>query len=256
MEISIMFTDIEGFTTLSERFPANELAAALGRYLDVMARIIQQETHGTIDKYIGDAIMALWNAPEPVGDHARMACAAALKCRDAGRALARAPEWKGLPAFVTRFGLHRDTALVGHFGAPDPMNYTAIGDAVNLAARLEALNKYYGTTIIVSEKIVEAVGDEFAFRLLDRVAVKGKTLAVKIFELLGENEPNGARGDAVADYEKAFDRYLERDFNSAFEILKAHEADPPSAVLIERCREYLKQPPPQNWDGIFVAQSK
>ena len=256
MEISIMFTDIKGFTTLSEQFSANELAGALGRYLDVMARIIQQETHGTIDKYIGDAIMALWNAPEPVKDHARMACAAALKCRDAGRALAEAPEWKGLPAFETRFGLHRDTALVGHFGAPDRMNYTAIGDAVNLAARLEGLNKQYGTTIIVSERIVEAARHHFAFRLLDLVAVKGKTLAVKIYELLGENERDAVRSEAIAAYEKAFAHYLTRDFASAIDTLKLDDEDPPSAVLSERCRAYLKQPPPEDWGGIFVAQSK
>jgi adenylate cyclase len=256
MEISIMFTDIKGFTTFSEQLSANDLADALGRYLDTMAHIIQQETHGAIDKYIGDAIMAFWNAPEPVPDHARMACLAALRCRDAGRALALSPEWGGRPGFETRFGLHLDTALVGHFGAHDRMNYTAIGDAVNLGARLEGLNKQYGTTIIASEQIVKAAGDGFEFRLLDLVAVKGKSKAVRIYELLGTKGGAAARDEAIAAYEEAFERYLARDFASAIDILKKHGADQPGAILIERCRDYLREPPPQDWSGIFVAQSK
>jgi adenylate cyclase len=256
MEISIMFTDIKGFTTFSEELSANDLANALGRYLDVMARIIQQETHGAIDKYIGDAIMAFWNAPEPLRDHAAMACLAALRCSEAGRALARAPEWRGRPGFETRIGLHLDTALVGHFGAHDRMNYTAIGDAVNLGARLEGLNKHYGTTIIASERIVDAAGDRFEFRLLDLVAVKGKSKAVKIYELLGEKGAAAAQSGAIAAYEKAFGLYLAREFALAIEILKTHDIDPPCAILIARCHSYLREPPPQDWSGIFVAQSK
>ena len=174
MEISIMFSDIKGFTTFSEQLDPNQLADVLGLYLDALSRIIQRETRGTIDKYIGDAIMAIWNAPEPVTDHPRMACLAALRCRDASRALAQTPEWRGLPAFETRFGLHCANALVGHFGARDRMNYTAIGDAINLASRLEGLNKQYGTSIIASESIVERARDAFDFRLLDVVAVRGK----------------------------------------------------------------------------------
>ena len=116
MEISIMFSDIKGFTTFSEQLAANQLADVLGLYLDALSRIVQRETRGTIDKYMGDAIMAIWNAPEPVPDHPRMACLAAVRCRDASRALAQTPEWRGLPAFETRFGLHCANALVGHFG--------------------------------------------------------------------------------------------------------------------------------------------
>jgi adenylate cyclase len=256
MEISIMFTDIKGFTTFSEQLSANDLAAALGRYLDIMAGIIQRETHGAIDKYIGDAIMAFWNAPEPLPDHAHMACLAALRCRDAGLALAHSPEWGGRPGFETRFGLHLDTALVGHFGAHDRMNYTAIGDPINLGARLEGLNKQYGTTIIASERIVEAAGSHFKFRLLDLVAVKGKNNAVRIYELLGTKDGPSAQDVAIADYEKAFQHYLARDFTSAIDILKKHDADPPGAVLIERCRSYLREPPGNDWTGIFVAKSK
>ncbi len=256
LEISLMFTDIRDFTQLSEQLEPNRLATALGRYLETMARIIQQETSGTIDKYIGDAIMALWNAPEPVAGHARMACLAALRCRDAGRALARAPEWETLPPFETRFGLHCDTALVGHFGAPDRMNYTAIGDAVNLASRLEGLNKIYGTTIIASESIATAARPHFDFRLLDLVAVKGKSKAVRIYELIGEQGTAAGVPRSVADYERAFAAYLARDFAAALSILEAHDDDPPSVVLRERCRRQLLDPPPPDWNGVYVAKEK
>jgi adenylate cyclase len=255
-EISIMFTDIKDFTTFSEQLPPNQLADALGRYLDVMARIIQQDTRGTIDKYIGDAIMTIWNAPEPVPDHARLACLAALRCRDAARALAQSPEWSGLPPFETRFGLHRDTALVGHFGAHDRMNYTAIGDAVNLASRLEGLNKQYGTTIIASERIVEQTREHFDFRVLDLVAVKGRGEAIRIYELLGERGAAGSGQQVIAAYERAFEAYVARDFTLAASILEKQTTDAPSMVLLKRCRAYQEQPPPPDWRGIHLASEK
>ncbi len=254
-ELTIMFTDIKDFTSFSEQLPPDRLAAALGRYLDVMTRIIQQETRGTIDKYIGDAIMALWNVPEPVPDHPRLACEAALRCREAGRALAQSPDWQGLPPFETRFGLHTETALVGHFGAHDRMNYTAIGDAVNLASRLESLNKQYGTSIIASERIVEKTRGHFDFRLLDLVAVKGKSQAVKIYELLG-TKSSVARNETIEAYERAFAAYLARDFTGAIALLESHSTDVPSSILLCRCRAFLETHPPEDWTGVHVSSSK
>ena len=256
MEVSIMFTDIKDFTTVSEKLAPNDLADALGRYLAVLAGIIQQESHGTIDKFIGDAIMTFWNAPEPVPDHPRMACLAALRCREAGRALAAAPEWGALPAFVTRFGLHYAPALIGHFGAPDRMNYTAMGDAVNLASRLEGLNKQYGTTIIASETIVKATGEEFVVRLLDRVAVKGKSEAIRIYELLGRKGEAAEMRETVEKYEEALAAYCARDFSRAMEILERQPGDAPSGRLLERCRGFLKEAPAKDWDGVFVSEVK
>ena len=256
MEISIMFSDIKSFTSYSEQLAPNELASALGRYLEVMASIIQQETSGTIDKFIGDAIMTFWNAPEPVADHARMACLAALRCREAGRILAQSPNWRGLPTFETRFGLHQDKALVGHFGAPDRLNYTAIGDAINLASRLEGLNKQYGTTIIASDRIFEDAGAHFDFRLLDWVAVKGKTGAIKIYELLGEKDGAGELREMIAAYESAFDAYVARDFEKAIAILEENNGDPPSTILLNRCRIFQKMPPPADWNGVHVSMTK
>ena len=256
IEVSIMFTDIKDFTTLCERLTTNELADALGRYLEVMAGIIQRESRGTIDKFIGDAIMTFWNAPEPVGDHARSACQAALRCREAGLQLAQSPDWGNWPVFGTRFGLHCASALIGHFGARDRMNYTAMGDAVNLASRLEGLNKQYGTSIIVSETIVKNAETDFAFRLLDKVAVKGKSEAVRIYELRGrKGAAEEARG-IVEAYEKAFAAYVARDFAGAITILTQQSDDAPSATLLQRCREYQEEPPAADWDGVYVSKIK
>jgi adenylate cyclase len=255
-ELSVMFADIKNFTAFSEQLAPNELARALGRYLDVMARIIQQDTGGTIDKFIGDAIMTFWNAPEPAADHARWACLAALHCREAGRALSQSTDWHSLPPFETRFGLHKGKALVGHFGAPDRMNYTAIGDCINLASRLEELNKRYGTTIIASDRIFEGARAHFDFRLLDWVAVKGKIGAIKIYELLNEKGGAAELGETVAAYEAAFDAYVARNFDKAISILEKNASDPPSAILLNRCRAFQKTPPPPDWHGVHVWMSK
>ena len=256
MEISIMFSDIKGFTTFSEQLEPNRLADVLGLYLDALSRIIQRDTHGTIDKYIGDAIMALWNAPEPVPDHPRMACLAALRCREATYALSKTPEWQGLPVLETRFGLHCASALVGHFGARDRMNYTAIGDAINLSSRLEGLNKQYGTWIIASDSVAQCAREAFDFRLLDIVAVKGKTEPITIYELLGTKGSAEERRPAVNAYESAFSAYERRDFKRALALLQDHASDPPSARLMERCQAFLAAPPPRDWRGVYISTTK
>jgi PAS domain S-box-containing protein len=256
MEISIMFSDIKGFTALSEQLDPNRLAEMLGLYLDTLSCIIQRDTQGTIDKYIGDAIMAIWNAPEPVPDHPQMACLSALSCRDAARSLAQAPEWRELPAFETRFGLHCAKALVGHFGARDRMNYTAIGDAINLASRLEGLNKLYGTSIIASGTIVDRAKKVFDFRLLDVVAVKGKSDPITIYELLGTKGALEHCRRVVSTYESAFSAYAAGKFESALAVLQENASDPPSTVLIERCKAFLQVPPPADWRGIYISASK
>jgi PAS domain S-box-containing protein len=256
MEISIMFSDIKGFTTLSEQIDPNQLADMLGLYLEALSRIIQQDTRGTIDKYIGDAIMTIWNAPEPVPDHPQMACLAALRCREAARSLAQTPEWHEFPPFETRFGLHCAKALVGHFGARDRMNYTAIGDAINLASRLEGLNKRYGSSIIVSDTIAERANEAFDFRLLDVVAVKGKSDPITIYELLGAKGALEDCRQVVSAYETAFSAYAAGNFERALAVLQENANDPPSTVLIERCKAFLQVPPSADWRGIYISASK
>ncbi len=251
-ELTILFTDIRDFTSFSERLAPDALAAALGCYLEAMTGAVHAHG-GTVDKYVGDAVMALWNAPESVVEHTGRACAAALACREATEALFASPAWQGLPAFYTRFGLHRDEVMVGHFGAPDRLSYTALGDGVNLASRLEGLNKAYGTQILVSEAVRQAAGAAFAFRLIDVVAVKGRSQGVRVYELLG---PAGPTPPELASYERAFEAYQQRRFAEALGLLEAASDDPPSQVLASRCRRFLATPPGADWDGIFIAHEK
>jgi len=258
VDLSMMFTDLEGFTSLAERLTPDALAVALGAYLEAMTAGVRS-TDGTVDKFIGDAVMAFWNAPRRLPDHPLRACRAALACMKATRSLYASPAWKGLSPLFTRYGLHTARVLVGHFGAPERLSYTALGDGVNLAARLEPLCKQYGVAALVSEAIVTAVagapagagGDAPSFRLVDRVAVKGKHVAVRVYELL-----EGKRTETVEIYEEAFAAYLARDFTRARDMLLALPDDPPSCVLAARCAAMLASPPPADWDGVYVATTK
>lgn len=251
-ELSVLFSDIAGFTSLAETVAPDELAEVLSRYFAAMTAAIHG-TRGTVDKFIGDAVMALWNAPEDVPEHAAAACRAALACRSAERALLEDPAWGARPRFRTRFGIHTGRVLVGNIGAPDRLDFTALGDGVNLASRLEGLNKQYGTTILVSEATAAAAGSAFAFRRIDVVAVKGRARGVAVLELLG---PAGVRTRVHDDYERAFARYLARDFAAARELLGAQADDPPSRVLADRCTAFLLDPPDTDWDGTFTAAEK
>jgi len=255
VEISMMFTDIEGFTTLAERLAPDALARALGAYLEAMTRAVTS-TGGTVDKFIGDAVMAFWNAPTPLPDHARRACRAALACIRATRELYASAAWTGLDPLFTRFGLHTARVMVGHFGAPERLAYTALGDGVNLAARLEPLCKQYGVAVLASEAVVAQAGGDLVFRLVDRVAVKGKTQGVQVYELLGVRGECDEAAARARSYERALEAYFARDFARARELLAAIHDDPPSRVMGERCDSMLAHPPPEDWNGVYVAKSK
>jgi adenylate cyclase len=252
-KLSVLFTDIQGFTSFAEKSTPDQVARLLGLYLQVMATGIQDEK-GTIDKYIGDAVMAFWNAPEPVINHETLACRAAPDCQATLQTLYKSGAWKNVPQFETHFGLHCCTASVGHFGAPDRFNYTAIGDGINLASRLEGLNKHYGTAIIASETIRSAVGEQFEFRLLDRVAVKGKTEGITIYELRAE-QASGPRPVFFERYEEAFSLYQSADFKRAVALLELQLNDAPSQVLAERCHDFLLHLPAA-WSGVQVFDTK
>jgi len=254
-ELSILFSDLEGFTSLSERLGPDELAQVLGLYLEAMTAAIRS-CGGTIDKFIGDAVMALWNAPSLRPDHARLACSAILACRSATARLYASSAWKDLPPLRTRFGVHRDVVMVGHFGAPERFSYTALGDGVNLASRLEGLCKQYEVDAIVSQPVVDAAQGEFLFRRLDCVAVKGRTAGVWVHELLGAPGDEIGNLRAARAYEAALDAYTTRDFAASIAVLAQHPDDGPSRVLLARCRELLERPPPPHWNGVHVAVAK
>jgi adenylate cyclase len=250
-----MFTYLKDFTTVSEQLPPNQLAAVLGTYLQTMTEAIHS-TQGTVDKYIGDAVMAFWNAPSTDAEHARKACEAALRCVEATERLYASDRWLGMPPLTTRFGLHSARVLVGHFGAPDRLNYTAIGDGVNAAARLEGLNKEYETTILASEAVYLMTKDHFQFRFIDEVAVKGKRQSLKVYALIGRLSPESRPSAIATRYEAAFEQYRNGSFARALELLEPNTDDAPSRVLAERCAKYLQEKPANDWNGVHHATLK
>jgi adenylate cyclase len=183
-EITLVFTDVAGFTTIAESADPDVLMLQTSRYFAALTEAFLAEG-GTVDKFIGDAIMVFWNAPDPQPDHVARACRAALSAKAAGERLNAEFEAEGLQPFFTRFGIHVGEAVVGNVGSTERMNYTALGNTVNLAARLEGLNKQVGTAILASEDVVLRVRDQFAFRALDAVVAKGMTKETRIFELVG-----------------------------------------------------------------------
>jgi adenylate cyclase len=253
---TLLFTDIAGFTSLSEQLSPNELAELLGLYLEVVTECIHHHG-GVVDKFIGDAAMALWNVPIPLPEHPLEACRAAWEILERTAHLAETPAWKGRSAWVTRIGINTDEVLVGHFGSPKRMNYTALGDGVNLASRLEGLNKQYGSLILVSQAVYEEAQEEFAFCRLDRVAVVGKTMAVEVYQLLGPIEGLDAYlPPQVSLYEEALRLYFTRDFQGALAKLGLVQRIPASALLTERCKNLLIHPPREDWDGVYRATKK
>jgi len=183
-EITLVFTDVQGFTTIAEAADPDMLMLQTSRYFSALTEAFLAEG-GTVDKFIGDAVMVFWNAPNPQPDHVARACRAALAARAAGEKLNGEFEAEGLTPFITRFGIHVGEAVVGNVGSTERMNYTALGNTVNLAARLEGLNKQVGTTILASEAVYLRVRDQFTFNAFDAVVAKGMTKETRIFELAG-----------------------------------------------------------------------
>lgn len=254
-EVTMVFSDLEGFTSISEALPPDVVAAALGRYLEVVTSAVHQ-AGGIIDKYTGDGVMALWNAPSPCPGHALRACEGVLAAIEATEQLFASAAWAGLGPWRTRFGIHRAWVSVGHFGAPDRMSYTVMGDGVNLASRLESLNKQYGTAVLVSGEVQREASARCAFRRIDRVAVKGKRQGIEVYELLGRRGESAERSAKVLRYEQALDAYFAARFREALELLGDPLGDPPSVVLAERCQRLARERPKVGWDGVFAATEK
>jgi adenylate cyclase len=257
-ELTIFFSDIAGFTGISERLSPEALVERLGRYFEEVTRILIDGA-GTVDKFIGDAIMGFWGAPTPLPGHAELACRAALRAQESIAALNRAWLAEGGEVFNTRMGIHTGEAIVGNIGFEGRMNYTAIGDSVNLASRLEGLNKYYGTRILVSETTLRSAGDAVVARMVDLVTVKGKERPIGIHELLAMRADAPAETLRLAEAANAaFGHYLARRWAEALDLLERLPGGPdgPAQNLMERCRHCQANPPGPDWDGVFQHHEK
>ena len=259
-EMTVMFSDVASFTTISEKLSSEELVQLLNIYLTAMTDTIMR-LDGTVDKYEGDAIMAFWGAPLVQPQHAKLACTAVLENRERLKELNVDLKKKGMQELFARCGLNTGPMNVGNMGSSQKFNYTVMGDPVNLASRLEGANKQYGTALMISETTYDVVKDDVEARELDLLQVKGKNVPIKVYELVGK------KGSLTDSQKQAFDLFMEalelyrkRQFKKA--LVKFQETsnilsdDGPSQTYMQRCKDYIKSPPPANWDGVFVMTTK
>ncbi len=263
-EMSVFFSDLAGFTRLCEGLTPDAAVRFLNRYFALMAEVIRAR-QGIIDKYIGDSVMAFWGQPfTEEGSHAVLCCEAALD------QLAKLDEFRadlpnllgvrhGLPDVEARMGIASGEVLVGNIGSETARGYTVIGDTVNLASRLEQANKFYGSRILASERTRKLAGDAFVFRELDLLRVSGREEPERVYELLGRRGDGAAEALAAA-FEAALARYRVRDWDGAEQAFNAclglAPDDGPSRVFLERIRAFRADPPPGDWDGVWVAVGK
>jgi len=258
-DVTVMFTDIEGFSRISEDIAPELLTSRLSRYFEALGAAISGN-HGMIDKYIGDSVMAFWNAPELDPDHVVHACRAALQAAAASRALADKWRERGRPVFRTRFGLHAGLAVVGNVGARERINYTLVGAVANQASRLEGLNKVYGTDILASGEIAGRTSHQFVWRHIDRIVPAGTTEALEIFEPLGEASTAEAHADFLGHWQAGRVAYADGRFEVAIAAFQAAAAlrpgDGPCRVFIARCADFARTGLPAGWDGAWRFDTK
>jgi adenylate cyclase len=257
--VTIFFSDVRGFTTISEKLDPRALSDLLNEYLTPMTDLVFKN-RGTLDKYMGDAIMAFFGAPIAYADHAKYGCRCALQNIEKLYELQAEFKRKGLPEIDVGIGLNTGDVSVGNMGSQTVRSYTVMGDAVNLASRLEGTNKQYGTRIIISEFTYADVKSDFICRELDLVRVKGKAQPVKIFELIAEGKTDAKVNELLKWYQEAYSLYHEKRWDRALDgfgkALNHAPADPVTKLYIERCQEYLVTPPPEDWDGVFDMKTK
>ncbi|XDD47896.1 CHASE2 domain-containing protein [Leptospira sp. WS39.C2] len=265
-EITAFFSDVAGFSSISEELSATNLAKLLNEYLSVMTNVLKAN-EGTLDKYIGDAIVGIFGAPIQNKNHPKLACKTALEMVKELEILRAEWNKRGdytplARAMVFRIGLNCGLAKVGFMGTDSLASYTMMGDTVNLAARLEAAAKDYGVSVLVSESIESSCKDEFHFRFLDWIRVKGKEAPVKIYSLESfQNEVSPKMILAEKEYEDGFSEYSKRNWEKAIEHFKnvskiLEKDDTSSHLLIKRCQTLFQNPPPVDWDGVYTRTSK
>jgi adenylate cyclase len=259
--LSIFFSDIRGFTTIAERYTVEKVVEVLNAYLSRMVDIIFHNA-GTLDKFIGDAIVAFWGAPLRDQNHAANAVASAVAMRRALRELNEVNVIKGLPELNMGIGIHTGEVILGNIGSRKKLDYTIIGDGVNLTSRLEGLTKRYNASILVSQDTFRIVHNEFPCRIIDCVKVKGKQKPITIYEVLDSENPvqTDAQQNIITLSEEGFECYRKRKFSEAIlvyqRLLEYKPGDFTSRMFIGRSREYLHAPPPEDWDGYYVYKTK
>lgn len=258
VEVTVLFADLVEFSALAENTAPKELIRLLNEYFSAMTEIILSHK-GTLDKFIGDAIMANWGAPVPLPDHPVLACKAALEMQAAMYPLQDVWEAQGFPRISARISLSSGPVIAGNVGSKKRFNYTIMGDTVNLAARLERANKIYGTEIILSETTRRRLINKFLVRELDLVQVHGRAQPVTIYELLGPMPPTGPPAWLVA-FEAGRAAYREGDWlkaaNRFHATLSLNPEDQPTKVFLKRCQKYLDKPPLSGWKGISIVENK
>ncbi len=255
---TILFSDIRSFTTISEKLSAEELVKSLNTYFNIMVNIIISH-NGTIDKFIGDAIMAIFGAPVQHDDDPYQAVITGLEMINNLDTFNRKQIALKRPPFKIGVGINTGEVVVGNIGSTQKLDYTCIGDAVNLASRLEGLTKMYGVPIIISEFTFEETKDKIMARELDSVRVKGKLKPVKIFQPINSNISE-REVEAYKRFNEAIYLYQNKKFHEALKIFKETyrmlSSDVPSSLYIDRCNELIKNPPGDDWDGVYVAKTK
>lgn len=260
-ELTILFCDMAGFTTFSENKDPEELVMYINEFLSEMTEIIL-EHKGTLDKYLGDAIMAFWGAPIDIKDHQLLACKTALLMQDGIARLREKWSASGETKISIRIGINSGDVVVGNMGGKNRFDYTVMGDSVNLASRLEGANKQYGTGIMLSDSTYNAVKDFIFVRELDTIRVKGKKLPTTVYELIGlkEDEKANEKMKSLENYFEGLKNYKNKNFESAkncfIKCIELLKEDSPSNVYVERCDIYIQNPPDENWDGVFVMTTK
>ena len=255
-EVTSFFSDVAGFTTISELLAPEELVNLLNEYLSEMTDTILS-SGGTLDKYEGDAIIAFWNAPLDQPDHALRACRAALSCQKRLAGLQPRFQEKYSRAVAMRIGLNSGAAVVGNMGSSRRFDYTAMGDTINLAARLEGACKQYKVPILIGEETYRRVHSDVVAREVDIIRVVGKTKPVAVYEIIGEKaDLSPAERERLNRYEEARKAYKRRDWERAAALFGEIEADALAALYTERCRTLMQSPPAGDWDGVFDLKSK
>jgi adenylate cyclase len=255
-ELSMFFSDVEGFTTLAERLDPSMLVPVLNEYLSLMSRLIQ-ESGGTVDKYVGDAVVAFWNAPMPVGDHALRAVQTAIRCQQKLAELAPHFQEEYGTSLRTRIGVNTALVTVGNFGSEDRFTFTMIGDGVNLASRIESINKVFGTRLLITDATESLLSNKVRSRLVGKIRVAGKKEAVKIYEPYLDDAQWIFADERLPKFSQAMSAFENGNWAAAAPLFEQLKSDPVSKVYAERIRLLLQEDTkPEDWSPIWEFSEK